>query len=165
MIENPQSYIKEFVVEVRNRLGLEISSNEIKHELWKAPHRAKDLPSGFGAIYVFTLAESSQAKASLNRALKVGKAGPNSNARFKYQHYKSGSARSTLAGAIENNPLLWDYIGSPGISANVGEWIRNNTDRDNFYVPERKKEIIDLLEVYLKAILGPVFEGSLSSKA
>ena len=157
--------IKNFIVELQSRLRFEISSDEIKHDLWKAPHQAKDLPSGYGAVYVFTLAEFSQSKAPPNRALKVGKAGPNSNARFKYQHYKSGSARSTLAGAIENNPLLWGYIGFPGISLDVGEWIRNNTDRYNFYLPESRKDIIDLLEVYLKAILGPVFEGSLSSKA
>ena len=165
MIENLQSIVNEFVVEVRNRLKFEINSDEIKHELLKVPHHAKDLSHGYGAVYIFTLAESSQAKAPLNRALKVGKAGANSNARFKYQHYKSGSAKSTLAGAIENNPLLWNYIGFPGSSVDVGEWIRNNTDRDNFYIAESKKEIIDFLEIYLKAILGPVFEGSLSSKA
>ncbi len=125
----------------------------------------KGSPPRYGAVYIFTLVESPQAKAPPNRALKVGKAGPNSNARFKYQHYKSGSAKSTLAGAIENNPLLWSYIGFPGVSVDVGEWIRNNTDRDNFYIAENKKEIIDFLEIYFKAILGPVFEGSLSSKA
>ncbi|MEM4213449.1 MAG: hypothetical protein QXO63_03985 [Thermoplasmatales archaeon] len=164
MVENPQSILDEFVVELRNRLKFEINSYEIKHELWKALHNAKGLPHGYGAVYVFTLVESSKAKASPNRALKVGKAGPNSNARFKYQHY-CGSAKSTLAGAIENNPLLWSYIGFPGFTVDIGEWIRNNTDRDNFYIPENRKEIIDFLEVYFKAILGPVFEGSLSSKA
>ena len=95
------------------------------------------------------------------RVLKVGKAGPKSNPRFRYQHYAAGSARSTLSGAIENNPLLWGYIGFSRGEI-VGDWIREKTDRDNFYFKDEK--LIGLFEVYAKARLGPVFEGSLSSK-
>ena len=70
---------------------------------------------------------------------------------------------STLAGAIINIPLLWGYIGYPGSDTDVGKWIKENTDRDNFYFKDEK--LIPLFEVYAKARFGPVFEGSLSSKA
>jgi hypothetical protein len=38
------------------------------------------------------------------RALKIGIAGPNSDARFRSQHYNLNSARSTLAGSIFKYP-------------------------------------------------------------
>jgi len=165
MIENPQELIKDFVKATNERLNIQISVEDIAHELLIAPHQPGDLRPGHGAVYVFTLTSSSVALAGPNRALKVGKAGPKSNARFRYQHYKSGSSNSTLAGAIENNPILWSFIGLTILNKYVGEWIRENTDRDNFYIAEDKKELIYLFEVYVKARLGPVFEGSLSSKA
>jgi hypothetical protein len=70
---------------------------------------------------------------------------------------------STLAGAVQNNPLLWGYIGFTGTAEHVGEWICQNTDRNNFYFTD--DSLIGPFEVYAKARLGPVFEGSLSSKA
>lgn len=166
MIDNPQELIKDFVLAAKHGLEIDVAEHSIGHDLWRAPHRAKDLPAGHGAVYIFSLSSRQTTPAASNRVLKVGKVGPNSNPRFRYQHYKSGSANSTLAGALENNPLLWDYIGfKKSEFGDVGDWIRQYTDRDNFYIPEATKELIQLLEVYLKARLGPVFEGSLSSKA
>ena len=165
MITNPQELIERFVLAANQAVDCDLTVADISHDSWQAPHTAKDLKPRHGAVYVFTLSRTSKAEAQPGRALKVGKAGPNSNARFRYQHYKSGSAMSTLAGAIENNPMLWSYIGYCESSQDVGEWIRKNTDRDNFYIHEDKREYIGLLEVYIKANLGPVFEGSLSSKA
>src|SRR5437899_7050630 len=107
------SLIEEFVSDLRANLGLVADRPGISHDTWKAPHQARDLPPGCGAVYVFSLSSTSRAPAGAGRVLKVGKAGPHSNPRFRYQHYAPGSARSTLAGAIENNPLLWDYIGFP----------------------------------------------------
>lgn len=164
MIENPQELIKDFIKVINKRSNIQISIEDIAHELLLAPHPPGDLRPKHGAVYVFTLTSSTVALAGPNRALKIGKAGPKSNARFRYQHYKSGSSKSNLAGAIENNPILWSFIGLPIHDKNVGEWIKENTDRDNFYIAEDKKKVIDLLEIYVKARLGPVFEGSLSSK-
>ena len=141
---------------------MELSVEEIDHELLIAPHSPKDLPSGKAAVYVFSLPATCTAPAGPNRALKVGKAGPNSNNRFRYQHYKSGSANSTLAGAIENNPILLSYIGISRFPDNLGNWIRENTDRDNFYVDGLRQDLLGFLEVYLKGRLGPIYEGSLS---
>lgn len=165
MIENPRQIIEDFVLAVQKACGKSIAPHEITHECLVAPHDSKNLPAGKGAVYVFTLSQSSKSVAGPNRALKVGKAGPNSNARFRYQHYRSGSAKSTLAGAIENNPILHSYIGLDRAPADIGAWIRQNTDRDNFYVDADRKDILSMLELYLKGRLGPVFEGSLSASS
>ena len=95
--------------------------------------------------------------------IKVGKVGPNSNNRFRYQHYSSGSANSTLAAAIENNPVLWGYIGFPGNTVNSGDWLREHTDRNNFYFSDFA--ICKVFEVYARAKLGSIYEGSLSGGA
>ena len=165
MVEAPHRIIEDFCCALREKCGEHVSPGEIRHKYLPAPHVASDLPSGQGAVYVFTLPGSSEAPAGPHRALKVGKAGPNSNVRFRYQHYKSGSARSTLAGAIENNPLLFDFLGIGSLPVKTGDWIRKNTDRDNFFVDGSRQTLLSRLEVYMKARLGPVFEGSLSSKA
>lgn len=45
-------------------------------------------------VYVFFLGE---------KCLKVGKVGPNSEARWKYQHYRFGAAKSSLPNSIKND--------------------------------------------------------------
>lgn len=80
------------------------------------------------------------------------------------QHYKSGSAHSTLAGAIENNCILWNLIGYSSGVADTGKWMKDNLDRDDFFIAPHSEQgkIIKVLEVYLRARLGPMYEGSLS---
>ncbi len=163
MLQNPKHLIDEFLAVLRDQHGLVLALGTISHDGSVAPHRASDLPRGVAAVYVFTLPTTTKAQAGPNRALKIGKAGPNSNARFRYQHYKSSTAKSTLAGAIENNPILRPYIGIRDMPSDIGTWIRQNTDRDNFYVTGERANVLSMLEVFLKGHLGPVFEGSLSS--
>jgi hypothetical protein len=163
MLPDPKKLINDFAADLKMYVGISADTSRILYDLWEAPHSAKDLPACAGAVYVFSLSPRNDARAGRDRVLKVGKAGPNSNARFRYQHYKAGSAMSTLAGAIQNNRLLWGYIGFFDDSADVGEWIRQNTDRNNFYFQDDR--LIGYFEVYAKACLSPVFEGSLSGKA
>jgi len=40
----------------------------------------------------------------------------------------------------------------------VKAWIKNNTDRDNFYL-DAGSTVLAELERYLRGRLGPVFEG------
>ena len=164
MVEAPDRIIEDFCHALREKCGEHVSPGEIKHEYLRAPHVAGDLPSGMGAVYVFTLPGSSEAPAGPHRALKAGKAGPKSNPRFKTQHYR-GSAPSTLKDAIENNPILFDILGIDALPMHIGDWICKNTDRDNFFVDGSRKQLLSFLDIYIKARLGPVFEGSLSSKA
>jgi hypothetical protein len=56
--------------------------------------------------------------------------------------------------------MLWGFIGYPGKVTDTGAWLRENTDRKNFYF-----DIFGLSEVYPKARLGSVYGGSLSSGA
>lgn len=162
MIEQPNKIIRDFIKTLDKQCKMTISSSYIIHEYLEAPHEPNNLPIGKGAVYVFTLPPTSNTIAGPNRALKVGKTGKNSNARFKYQHYKSGSANSTLAGAIENNLILLSYIGIKKLPDDIGYWIKKNTDRDNFFLEGDNKHVLSLFEVFLKGRLGPVYEGSLS---
>ena len=162
MVEAPDRLIEAFCRAHARKWGERIPTYRIRHEHLAAPHTAGKLPAKQGALYVFSLPASPKMAAGPNRALKVGIAGPHSNSRFQYQHYKAGSAKSTLAGAIENNPILHDYIGFDPVARDSGEWIRRNTDRDNFFIHENRQSILPLFEVYVKACLGPMFEGSLS---
>ena len=162
MVEAPDLITEAFCHALVQKCGKEVPAYQIRHEHLPAPHTAGRLPAKHGALYVFSLSASARVVAGPHRTLKVGVAGPLSNSRFQYQHYKAGSANSTLAGAIENNPILHDYIGFDSVAGDSGEWIRRNTDRDNFFVHEDHQSILSLFEVYVKACLGPVFEGSLS---
>jgi len=159
---DPQRLIEDFIADLKTYRGILAESSRISHDEWPPPHKVKNLPAGSSAVYVFSLSSDTSASAGSGRVLKVGKVGPNSNNRFRYQHYKVGSAKSTLAGAIENNPLLWGYINFPGNMVEIGVWIKENTVRNNFYFKDEC--LIGLFEVYVKANLGPAFEGSLSSK-
>jgi hypothetical protein len=161
MIPAPKALVNDFVDSVRDLLTEPVDSSLISHELLSAPHSRPRLPRGKCAVYVFSLTQGVQCPAGANRVLKVGKVGPKSAPRFEYQHYKRGSANSTVAGAIENNRLLWNYLGVGPDVADFGEWLRRYTDRDHFFIDASRNNLVGLLEVYLKAVLGPVFEGSL----
>ena len=70
------------------------------------------------------------------RFLKIGKAGPNSNARFLSQHYNPKSARSTLAASI----LMDENMQDIGITENnVGDWIKNNCHRIDILIENSEK--------------------------
>lgn len=165
MVINPEELISDFVAAVNKTCSQQVSSDLIQHHWLRAPHLPPDLPTGKCGVYVFSLVAGTTAKAGPNRTIKVGRIGVNSGPRFKYQHYKSGSANSTVAGALENNRLLWSYLGVPETATDLGEWLKRNTDRDHFFVEGAHSSFVPLLEVYFKAVLGPVLEGSLGRAA
>jgi hypothetical protein len=161
MVPHPNELISDFLEAVRQSHSRVLPPTTIVHECLRAPHLPPDLPAGKCGVYVFSPCSVTTAKAGPNRTLKVGKIGANSGPRFKYQHYSSGSANSTVAGALENNKLLWGYVGVADDTTAFGEWLKENTDRDHFFVDAANADFVPLLEVYLKAVLGPVLEGSL----
>lgn len=160
MLINPDKLIDDFIDSFNRHSNIRIQRVIISHNLLEAPHMPLSLPKGKCAVYVFSLTANSRYLAGPNRVLKVGKVGAKSAPRFQYQHYKRGSANSTLAGAIESNKILWDYIGIEHNITDFGEWLKNNTDRDHFFVDGQHYDIASRLEIYLKGVLGPVFEGS-----
>lgn len=134
---------------------------QLEHLL--APHVPARLPSGKGAVYVFSLSAQfgAHSLAGAHRVLKVGKVGPNSNNRFQYQHHSATAAVSTLAASLLRNPVLWPCLGDLDIASDsVGEWMKQHLDRDHFFTAGEDRDLRSMLEVYLRARLGPVFEGS-----
>jgi hypothetical protein len=131
-------------------------------EAQHAPHhKPHGLPSGKVAVYVFSLSASygSRCPAGAHRTLKVGKARPGSNKRFRYQHY-NGGAVSTLQGSLLKGRILWPYLGIASLAErDVRKWILRNTDRDNFYLDAADEKVLPELERFIRAKLGPAFEG------
>ena len=134
----------------------------IVHEQQLAPHEPHKLPPGRGAVYVFSLSEGwgSQCEAGPGFVLKVGKAGPNSNARFSSQHYNAGSAPSTLAERLLQHPEVWEPLGlSNPTKVSINSWLRARTDRDNFFIAGEDKQLLGAFETFLLIRLRPLFEG------
>ena len=82
------------------------------------PHSApRKLPDGKMAVYTFIYD---------GNFLKIGKAGPNSNARYTSQHYNPGSANSNLAKSLIEDAEMEIY----GLTENnVSDWIKYNCRR------------------------------------
>ncbi|WP_242359874.1 hypothetical protein [Anaeromyxobacter sp. SG17] len=126
-----------------------LSDGDITVDVLLAPHKPpKRLPRGKIAVYVFSYR---------SRALKVGKAGPKTAARYTTQHY-TGSAPSTLAGS------LLAHGSDIGIQlttlAEADAWLRKNSDRVNLLLPvERGGFVLTLLEAFVSCCVRPVFEG------
>ena len=105
--------------------GLGVLHSPIEYEVQPAPHRPHSLTKGKCAVYVFSLSQAwgSACPAGPDRVLKVGMAGPNSNARFQSQHYNPNSAGSTVAGSLGRCKILWPYLGITKLtSEDVGDW-------------------------------------------
>jgi predicted Zn-dependent protease len=135
--------------------GTNLRESDITVEVTKAPHRPPSrLPPGKMAVYVFSHGTT---------ILKVGKAGPNSAARYTSQHYNAASAPSTLAASLMKEGSI---IGIHGLSVeSAGNWIKQNTDRTNFLLRlECGIPILTLLEAFLQCKLKPKFEGFSSQR-
>ena len=141
--------------------GLLAEPLTIRHEILRASHRQVGLPPGFGAVYVFSLTEPYVEDApGRGRVLKVGRVGPQSDARFRSQHYSPKSSGSNLAKTLLSAQVLWPYLGIDELTvADVKDWIPSNTDRDHLYLPEAQADALPMLESYVRGVLGPVFEG------
>lgn len=149
-----QVLVRDFV-RVAALAGANLRESDIRVEITKAPHHAPTrLPSGKIAVYVFSYGDT---------VLKVGKAGPNSGARYTSQHYNAASAPSTLAAALLKSG---GDIGVSGLAIDsAGGWIKHNTDRTNFLLNiECGVPVLTLLEAFLQCRLKPRFEGFASQR-
>ena len=92
------------------------------------------------------------------QALKVGKVGPKSAARYTAQHYSTGSSKSNLAQLILKYPSkLGDVSVEPSA---MGDWIQQSTDRVNLLLPFKLgMPVFSLLEAFLHARWKPLNEG------
>src|SRR5436305_2927882 len=107
-------------LEVASLAGVAIPREAIKVERLAAPHDPGPLPWGWMAVYVFIQGE---------RVLKVGKAGPQSNARYQSQHYRAASSNSNLSKSLVQSG---ERVGIARLTGDTaGTWIRRNTERIN----------------------------------
>lgn len=130
--------------------GVAFSEGDIKIEDLGVPHQPpKTIPEGKMAVYSFFYQ---------GKALKVGKAGPKSKARYTSQHYSAGSAPSTLAASLEEKP---EEIGlDKSDVTDSKEWLKQNTHRINFIINSSLGvDVLNLVEAFLIAKLSPVYEG------
>ncbi len=149
-----QQLIRDFR-QVAALAGVDLDESAVEVEVLKAPHRPPGrLPTGKMAVYLFSYGTS---------VLKIGKAGPNSGARYTSQHYNAASAASTLAGSLLKGG---NEIGVTSLTVeSAGEWIKTNTDRINFLMKvECGVPTLTLLESFLQCRLKPRFEGFASQR-
>lgn len=136
-------------VNVAELAGSPVRREEFVVEFLEAPHRPPaSLPTGKMAIYCFWGA---------GEWLKIGKAGPNSQARYTSQHYNPASARSTLAASLARDP---EMLRLPDFGpAKPGEWIKSHVHRVNILLSgQRGKRMLALLEAFLQVRLNPRYE-------
>ena len=154
MLSEPQCLLHDFV-EVARLSGFDIRPTAILHEVLPAPHRPRSLPRGKQAAYVFSLAPFG------GTVLKVGKVGPESNARFLSQHYNPNSSQSNLAKSLLQHPEVWGRLGIGALDEDtVGDWLKAHTARDHFYLDAGQSPfLLNLLEAFLHGRLDPLFEG------
>lgn len=130
-------------------------------EFLPAPHEPRELPAGKAAVYGFWCS---------GEWLKIGQIGPNSNPRYKYQHYNIGSAKSNLADTLKLDEEWVERVGRDGDAAAghgitktfIAAWIKQNTCRVNIFLPPDEKILRSLLEAFLHARLRPRYEGARS---
>jgi hypothetical protein len=92
--------------------------------------------------------------------LKVGRVGPKSDARFYSQHYTL-SAGSTLAKSLITHAVVWPWLGIGSLdAATIKPWMLANLDRLHIFVPAESANVLPVLEMYVRARIGSVFEGS-----
>ena len=152
----PLNYLDEFnniIEEVTRVLGKPIHKDKYKVIDRGIPHNPQRLPIGMMGVYTFWYNGSS---------LKIGKAGPKSNARFFSQHYNPRSAQSTLAASI----LVDKNMKNKGITEeNVGEWIRNNCRRIDILLDVSLGIFaLELIESALHYKYEPIYEGFVTQR-
>ena len=162
MLIEPESIINDFCEAAAN-LNLPGWPATFRGELLRAPHKQQGPPLGFGAVYAFALSRSAVGEAGTGMVLKVGRVGPSSDARFRSQHYVAGAkaAGSSLAKSLVKHRIVWPWLGIENLTEqNVKAWMLANLDRMNIYAPASSSAILPSLEMYSRARMGSVFEGS-----
>ena len=151
---DPEQVLEDFL-KAAQLAGSGLHKDDITIEALPAPHRPpKRLPSNYMAVYVFSMG---------NDFLKVGKVGAKSQARYVSQHYNPRSANSTLAASMIKDAVQLGL--SDASCADIGNWIKANTDRVNFMMKaEAGSSALTFLESFLQCRLKPRYEGFKSQR-
>lgn len=130
--------------------GVQMSKADFEPKNMGVPHSPPTaLPKGKMAVYIFLHGK---------KCLKVGKAGPKSNARYTSQHYSVGRTSSTLAKSIVKTP---ERVGMEKMEEEkVGAWIKSQTRRINILLDGgHSRDILNFVEAFYILRLKPVYEG------
>ena len=148
-----QKEIQETIVAVSAALGRRIDRGKIEIIDRGVPHTPASLKPGTMGVYTFLYN---------GRFLKIGKAGPNSNARFLSQHYNPDSANSNLAASILDDPDMAVH----GLTVNtVGKWIKQNCRRIDILIGAGLGIFtLELVEASLHYKYEPKYEGFSSQR-
>lgn len=158
---DPKELVEAFL-QVAELAHVSLPPADVRHEILPAPHRRPSgLPPGSQAVYAFLLGDY---------CLKVGKAGPKTQARFTSQHYGM-NAPSTLAKSILANRQRIADILTPMQrreidvlqEATVGGWIERSTARLHVFLPTSVGALpLSLLEAFVQCRFRPIFEGKIA---
>jgi hypothetical protein len=150
--EGKTTFIRNLVLdffEAARLAQMPICPKDLFTELLEAPHKPNSLPPGHMAVYSFFWK---------GQCLKVGKVGMNSGPRYLSQHYNPKSSVSNLAASMLKASKEMGLLDLD--EHNVGDWIRERTDRVNFILPSKAGvPVLNLLEAFLQCRLNPRFEG------
>ncbi|MNO42702.1 hypothetical protein D3C76_328990 [compost metagenome] len=140
--------LKAKMIEAIRLAGVMIEDSQLELVDRGIPHKPAGLPAGKMGIYTFIYQE---------QFLKVGKAGPNSDARFRSQHYKPMGSQSNLAKSILND----GEFSHLNISMEtVGEWIKYNTRRIDLFIDASLGIfVLNFIEAFLHLRFQPKYEG------
>lgn len=156
---DPNEMVDTFL-EIARLAFIQFGEHEVQPEILLAPHRRpRALPQGMQAVYAFLVG---------NVCLKVGKAGPGTEPRFKSQHYRVDATPSTLAKSIINKksvllaalPASYRSEVETLNEATIGSWIESNASRLHIFIPSAAGQLpLCLLEGFVQCRLKPVYEG------
>jgi len=151
-IENLKRTIKKILLNVSKTLEEPLDCDKILIEDRGIPHeRPKCLPQDYTAVYVFYCPKE-------EKFLKIGKVGPNSEPRFRFQHYSPKAAKSTLARSLLNDVKMTKKYNLS--DNNIKQWIMENCYRiDILFPPSVNKFTNELCEACLHYKLKPRYEG------
>jgi len=161
MTIEPKEMIDAFL-QVAELAHVSLTSSTVRHELLSAPHkRPSSLPAGLQGVYAFLLGD---------RCLKVGKAGPKTQARFTSQHYGLNAPSTLTKSILANRQRLVDLLPTGRrdevatlSEVTAGAWIERNTARLHIFLPTMAGPLpLALLEAFVQCRLNPVFEGKVA---
>jgi hypothetical protein len=145
--------LKDIILDISAILGKPIFEDKFEIIDRGVPHRPVPLPNGKMGIYMFVYEDS---------FLKIGKAGPKSNARFYSQHYNQKSAKSTLAASILSDKTF-DNVNIT--ESNIGDWIKENCYRMDILIDANLGIFaLELIEAALHYKYEPMYEGITSQR-
>ena len=161
MVNDIDSVVAQFL-EWGQKRSPQLRANDVEVALLGVPHTPVAMRKGWQGVYAFAFGTV---------WLKVGKAGPNSNARWVSPHYKATRSLSNLAWSLLRYTRLSSF-NHPRLPTNLrtqlmvvppdalGDWIKKHTARVNFTIrAELGPVALDRLERIAQDVLKPVFEG------